>query len=151
MASYEGAKEAIRARLVANWTTTPVTYQNEKPPDPWPPKNGNGDLLPWVNLEILGTGSGIYGQGVPRNHLWLYTGLIYGHVFVPTGSSDELAGSYAGQIGEIFRAAKFYDDVTPGAYVRSMAPRTDGGGSGSDNGNWWRVTMTCPFEYWHRG
>src|ERR1700709_2744617 len=110
MASYEGAKEAIPGRLVANWPPTPITYQNEKPPQPWPPKDGNGDLLPWVNLEILGTGSGIYGQGGPRNPLWLYPGLIHGPVFCATGSSDKLAGSYADQIGEIFRAAKFYDD-----------------------------------------
>ena len=52
--------------------------------------------------------------------------------------------------GEIFRAAKFYDDGL-GSYVRTLAPQVDGGGSGSDDGKWFRTTMTCDFTYWHRG
>lgn len=153
-ASYSGAKAAIRTRIEANWLATRITYQNEVPAEPWPPSTGAGDqlvLLPWVNLEVLGTGSEIYGQGTPGNQLWHYTGLIYVHVFTPVGSSDALASQYADQIGEIFRGAKFYDTVQAGCYVRCWAPRQDGGGSADDDGAWFRVSMICDFEYWHRG
>lgn len=150
LASYAGAKAAIRARLVAGWTTTRITYQNEQPAAPWPPVDGNDGLLPWVNLEVVGTGSEIVGQGTPGNHAWRYDGLIYVHVFVPVGAGETLAGQYADQIGEIFRNARFYDDVQDGCYVRSWSPRQDGGGSGDDDGNWFRVTCTVDFEFWLR-
>jgi hypothetical protein len=150
-ASYDGAVAAIRARFDAGWTTTRKTFQNEQPAAPWPPVDGDGILLPWVYLEIIGTGSEIYGQGTPGNHTWHYAGLIYAHVFAPVGAGGALAQQYAAEIGEIFRAAKFYDDVTPGCYVRTWSPRTDGGGSGDDDGNWFRISAVIDFEYWHRG
>ena len=58
--------------------------------------------------------------------------------------------------GEIFRAAKFYDTVTDGCYVRSgydlqNQPRIDEGDLTSDDGQWFGVTSTVPFEYGLRG
>jgi hypothetical protein len=157
MPDYAGAKAAIRARLAANWATTPITYQNEPPrgqnddpPAPWPPRDGDGFPLSWVNLEIAGTGSRIVGQGTPGNHVWRYDGIIYVHVFTPINTGIELGDQYAVAIGEIFRAAKFYD-TTPGFCVRSLAPSIDDAESGDDNGNWSRTTMHCDFTYWHRG
>ena len=149
MADYAGAKAAIRSRLEDNWTTTPITYQNEEPEQPFPPKRGNGSLAPWVNLEIIGAGSGIWTFGTPGNRGWRYPGEIHVHVFVPVGEGIEQADQYACDIGEIFRAAKFYDDDA-GCYVRTLSPQVDGGGSGDDDGKWFRVTMTVDFNYWHR-
>jgi hypothetical protein len=148
MPDYAGAKAAIRSRLIAGWSTTRITYQNETPLDPWPPLNDNGTLAPWVNLEIIGTGSQIWTFGKDANRGWRYDGLIHVHVFTPVGSGDGLATTYAVTIGELFRAAKFYDS-TEGYYVRTLAPQVDGGDSGSDDGNWFRVTMTVDFTYWH--
>jgi hypothetical protein len=108
-------------------------------------------LVPWVNLEIVDTGSEIYGQGSPGNHVWRYDGLIYVHVFVPVNSGDALATQYAVAAGEIFRGTKFYDGETPGCYVRTWSPRVDGGGKGDDVGSWFRVSAVIDFEYWHRG
>ena len=150
MADYAGAKAAIKSRLSTNWTTTRITYQNEDPAEPWPPKRANESPAPWVNLEITGTGSQIWTFGTDGNRGWRYDGIIQVHVFVPTGEGIELADQYAVTIGEIFRAAKFYDDGL-GSYVRTLAPQVDGGGSGSDDGKWFRTTMTVDFTYWHRG
>lgn len=150
MADYAGAKAAIRARLDAGWTTTRITYQNESPAEPWPPKRANGSLAPWVNLEIIGEGSSIWTAGKQGDHIWRYSGEIHVHVFVPVGEGIELADQYVCSIGEIFRAAKFYDDGQ-GACVRTLSPQVDGGGSGDDDGKWFRVTMTVDFIYWHRG
>ncbi|NGO50428.1 hypothetical protein [Allomesorhizobium camelthorni] len=150
MPDYAGAKAAIRSRLETNWTTTRITYQNETPADPWPPVDGSGVLQPWANLEIVGSGSRIVGQGTPGNHVWRYDGIIYVHVFTPVGAGIELGDQYAVAIGEIFRAAKFYD-ATPGFGVRTLAPSIDDADSGDDDGNWSRTTMHCDFTYWHRG
>lgn len=150
MADYAGAKAAIRARLDAGWATTRITYQNEQPAVPWPPMDGSGVLLPWVNLEIIGLGSQPWTFGTTGNRGWRYDGLIYVHVFVPVNSGIETADQYACTIGELFRAAKFYDDGL-GSYVRTLSPQVDGGDSGDDDGATFRVTATIDFTYWHRG
>lgn len=150
MADYAGAVAAIKQRLADNWSTTPITYQNEDPEQPFPPTRGNGSLAPWVNLEIMGEGSSIWTFGTIGNRGWRYPGTIHVHVFVPVGEGTDQAFEYAVSIGEIFRAAKFYDDGL-GSYVRSLSPQVDGGGSGDDDGAWFRVTMSVDFIYWHRG
>lgn len=148
--TYAGAKAAIRARLVAAWGSTRITYQNEAPAAPWPPLNAAGLLLPWINLEIVGTGSSIETFGKLGNRGWRYDGLIYVHVFVPVNSGIEVADQYACIIGELFRGAKFYDDDL-GSYVRSLSPQVDDGDTGDDDGTTFRVTMTVDFIYHHRG
>lgn len=156
MADYAGATASIRERLVANWNVTPITFQNEPVPEPWPPTVADPVApdfprpAPWVHLEISSTGSEMRGVGKPGSQVWIYDGLISVHVFVPEGSGDGLARQHAVALGEIFRAKVFYREA-PGCYVRTWAPRVDGGGDADHDGNWYRVTMTCPFEYWHRG
>jgi hypothetical protein len=149
MADYAGALAAIKARLVAGWTTTRITFQNEQPEQPWPPKRANGSAAPWVNLEVMSTGSQIWTFGTVGNRGWRYDGFISVHVFTPVGEGVEQAFQYAVTIGEIFRAAEFYEDGN-GNYIRTLAPQIGGGESGSDDGKWFRVTMTVDFTYWHR-
>ncbi len=150
MPDFAGAKAAIRSRLEAGWTTTRITYQNETPAAPFPPTGAGAVLVPWVNLEVEGGEAEIVGTGTPGNHVWTYEGTIMVHVFVPIGSGDALATQYAITIGELFRAAQFYDS-TPGFAVRTLAPSVDPGGSADDDGLWFRVTMSVDFVYWHRG
>ncbi len=165
MANYAGAKAAIRDRLVESWTATRLTFQNESPAAPWPPQQPDPDnpdfpqFLPWAHLEIFTIpGGGIQGVGLPGNHASRTDGFIYVHVFVPAGTGDAVATGLAWEIGEIFRSKVFYQ-AAPGCYVRTWAPRVDEGGaatSASDiehanTGVWFRVTMSVPFEYWHRG
>jgi len=146
VASYAGAVAAIQQRLRDNWTATPIAFQNGAEPGT---TDVNGNPVPWVYCEVLNTGSEIRGIGTPGDHVWLYFGLIHLHVFVPVGSGDALAQTYAVQLGEIFRAAGFYSDGT-GNIVRTISPQTDGGDTASDDGLWWRVTCTVPFEFYYR-
>jgi hypothetical protein len=154
MPDYAGAKVAVGARLAANWSTTPIVLPNRSKPDgwnqQWPPVDADALLLPWAHLEIVGAGSEIAGTGTRGNHLWHYFFDILVHVFAPVGEGQGRADTYANQIGEIFRAAEFYND-TPGYCVRTLAPAVDDGSKGDDDGNWWRVTMSVPATYWHRG
>lgn len=151
MADYAGAVQAIRDRLVANWTTTPISFQNEPFEPPVDPNSGNP--APWVALEVIGNESELRAAGTPGDHVWIYRGHILAHVYVPVNDGIALAQQYAVTIGEIFRAASFYNDGQ-GNILRTgidPAPRTDGGGSGDDEGNWYRVTMTCGLEFYYRG
>jgi hypothetical protein len=148
MPDYAGAVAAIKARVAANWTTTPVGWGNDANE---PTKfDGSGDPSAWVYGEVINTSSDIEGVGKPGSQTWRYDGLIYLHVFVPVSSGTVTAFQYAVSLGEIFRGALFYDNGV-GDFVRSWSPRVDGGDSGSDDGLWWRVTATIPFQYWHRG
>lgn len=151
MADYAGAVAAIRARLAANWTTTPIAYQNEPFEPPTDPNSGAP--APWVFLEVIGNDAELRAAGTPGDHVWIYRGHVYVHVFVPINSGAGLAQQYAVTIGEIFRAAGFANDGQ-GSIVRTgidPAPRTDGGGTSDDTGNWYRVTMVCGFEFFYRG
>lgn len=150
MSDYAGAKAAIRARLEANWTTTRITYENETPADPWPPVGGDGWPVPWVNIEIASVSSAMRGAGTPGDQIWVTDGFIYVHVFVPSGSGNDTADTYANTIGEIFRAKVFYN-AGDGCYVRTWAPRIGPGELSDEAGAWFRVTMSVPFEYWHTG
>jgi hypothetical protein len=155
MADYAGAVAAIKQRMIDNWTTTRILFQNTAPDDPWPPIDVTSTsdpkpLAPYVYFEVIGNGSRLRGAGTPGDHIWIYSGLIAAHVFVPINTGTDLAQQYAVSIGEIFRAQGFYNDGQ-GRIVRTWSPRTDGGGSDADNGNWFVVTCRIPFEYWHRG
>lgn len=146
MADYAGAVAAIKALMVSGWgQTTPVAYQNENAFDP-----GLGESAPWVYFEILGNGSNLLTAGNPTTRYWLYTGVINVHVFVPLNKGVELAQQLAVQAGEVFRGQAFYDNGN-GPSVRTWSPRTDGGASADDVGQWFRVTTVIPFEYFHRG
>lgn len=147
MADIAGAKLAIKARLEANWTTTPIAYQNGADVTK---QDANGNPTPWVYCEVIGTGSELRGIGAPGNHVYTYFGLINLHVFVPIGSGDDLAEQYAVTLGEIFRGAGFYSDGT-GNFLRTWSPHTDGGDSGSDDGLWWRVTTVVQYEFFYHG
>ncbi|MBN9334835.1 phage tail terminator-like protein [Devosia sp.] len=150
MGDFAGAKAAIRQRLIDNWTETPITFQNEPTPTPWPPKDADGFPTGFVNLELSTQPASMRGAGQPGSQVWINPGFIYVHVFEPSGTGEAAATQRATAIGEIFRGKVFYE-TGDGCYVRTWAPRVDGGGSGSDDGNWFRVTMSVPFAYWHLG
>lgn len=147
MADYAGAVAALRAQFVANWTETPISFQNEAPPDPWPPTDpASGALKPFVYFEVISTKSDIRGAGFPGNQTWLTTGYVYVYVFTPEGYGFPESLRLADVAGQIFRAQTFYQGG--GAKVLCLAPQTDGGASDADNGNWFRVCAAIPFEFY---
>jgi hypothetical protein len=144
MADYAGAVAAMRARFAAAFTAAPVQYQNEDPPadvTPWPPAR------PWVYFEVIQTQSGLRGVGLPGSQTWLTQGHIFVHVFAPKGYGlpDHLA--LAGQAGQIFRSATFYN-AEAGAKVVCYGPSVQGGDTASDDGNQFGITVAIPFDFY---
>lgn len=147
MADYAGAVAAMRARFVAAWgATTPVQFQNEDPPSsPWPPEPSAGA---WCYFEVIQTESKERGVGLPGSKVWLTTGNIFVHIQVPGGHGLPAQLALTNQAGSIFRAATFYQDSVTGAKVVCGAPSEPGGASDADNGNWFSLTVSIPFEFY---
>lgn len=144
-----GAMAAIEARLTANWTTTRIAFPNEEPAAPWPPVRDNGSLAPWVYAEVDCDDAEIRAFGTPQNQTVIDKGLIRLTLFVPKDEGRVDARAYAVALGEIFRQQQFYADEA-GVCVRTLTPRPDGGIAVSDDGNWFTMTTTIDFEFYHR-
>ena len=149
-ADVAGALAAIEARLTANWSATPVIYDNNAPtPEPWPPENTDGSPAPWVFCEIIDVDARIIGFGLPGDQTVMDTGFVKLNVMVARDSGLADGRTKAVALGEIFRQARFYD-TDPTAYVRTTTPRVGRGGMASDDGNYVAVSCTVPYEFYHR-
>jgi hypothetical protein len=147
MADFAGAVAAIRSLLSAGRPVEmPIVWPNERRPDI---TDADGKPAPWAYAEVASTQANIRGVGVPGDHVVIEDGLIILTVFVPDGEGDAIGFSLAGTLGEIFRVKQFYDSE-PGTCVRSWTPSIGGGDAGSDDGMWFSVTVTIPFEFWRR-
>lgn len=147
MADFAGAAAAIESRLEAQKPAgLPIAWPNRPRPDV---VDGGGKPVPWAYAEVIGTGAEIRGVGIPGDHVVVEDGLIMITVYVPDGEGTAPGFALAGQIGEIFRVKEFFQDG-PGVCVRSWTPRISGGGAGDDNGMWFAVVVTIPFEFWRR-
>jgi hypothetical protein len=121
-----GALAAIETKLQTEWTTSRVVLDANNPGDNWPPTDSNGELLPWVWLEILDTDASIIGFGTATNRTVLDSGLCKFHVMVPSGTGLSVARAHAVAIGEIGREVS------------------------NDEGNWVSMTCTVEYEFYHR-
>jgi hypothetical protein len=143
-----GALAAIETKLQTEWTTSRVVLDANNPGDNWPPTDSNGELLPWVWLEILDTDASIIGFGTATNRTVLDSGLCKFHVMVPSGTGLSVARAHAVAIGEIFRHKEFYKSEA-GVAVRTLTPRV-GREVSNDEGNWVSMTCTVEYEFYHR-
>lgn len=147
-ATLAGALAAIESRLAANWSTSRIVLDGEPKADPWPPQDSNGNLQPWVFVEIEGDGADIIGFGTPTNNSVMDTGTVRFHTMVQTDSGLATARAHAVSIGEIFRQQQFYtSDAT--AYVRTLTPRISRDAS-VDEGNFIGMTCSVDYEFYHR-
>jgi hypothetical protein len=152
-ADYAGARDAIRSRFETQWASrTPVAFVNERPVATF---DGVNEPVSWVLFEIVNAGTHVETIGAAGNNAIVYSGMIKAHVFAPIALGTTDAYGLALAASEIFRNARFYDAVTAGCFVWSGyrmdgQPRVDEGEAASTDGQWFAVTGTVPFEYWHR-
>lgn len=164
MPSYAGAVAAIKAQLAAGWIDvsgnpkTLIVYVNKQPEPPFPPVDpATGNPAPFLICEVIGTRSDGFSFGSPGNRFFRYDGLIILHVLVPIDEGADRAEQLAIVAGDLFRTAIFYQDAN-GSYVRTVAPNPPDGGlgrklmylEGVDEGSSFGVTVTVPFQYFHR-
>ena len=153
-ATYAGAVAAMRAKFEAEWITAPatprsrITYANEKPAAPWPPKQSDGRLAGWVLFEVIAAPTSKAYPGTPGKRMVVTDGHIYVTAYVPIGAGADAAIALAEAGGEIFREKTFYTDEDAGCYVRTWTPGLGRVEDGDDEGQWFRFTAAIPFSFW---
>lgn len=126
---WDDLSAAVRAILDAEWTETPVAYQNEEFQAP------DG---PWIYCEVLpvdGDDSLFNSPGLGHR---TDVGLLAFHVFIPTGTGVAAALRLARLVGKLFSLRT----IAPG--VQTEGRSLGGAGSSDDEGNWYRVSASVP-------
>lgn len=123
--SFTLARSAVESHFAANWTATPVAFENV----PFaPPATGA-----WVKLLIVNEASETAGLGLPR--LRRHRGRILVHCHVPAGAGAQEALRLADAAAALFRTAGL-----PGHVL--LEPVADSDGEGPDG---FQATLTVPF------
>lgn len=126
---------AIRAHLEANWTATPLAWDNEA----YEP----GDNAPFVMVQITGDqwDQASIGAGDRLANRWEEEGELLLSVMVPTGTGSLLARQHAEALANIFRGLNLGDiefrDISIGLGVAA-----------EDRGGWWLLPVRIN---WIRG
>jgi hypothetical protein len=148
-----GALAAIEAWLTANWTATPIAFENLDPADPsqpWPPVDGNGAPVAWVFCELVDVDPKMVGFGKPGSQTIIEQGLIKLYVMVQKGGGLADARVKATALGEIFRQKEFFNS-DPTARVRTRTPRVGRDPLISEDGNSiCGASCSVPYEFWHQ-
>lgn len=145
MASYAQAVRAIKDALKAEWTATPIVFENEDPPGL---ADGDGHPVPFVMVEIESDAAEQRSIGSPGSNVFQDTGAIIATCFVPAGTGADAATSHASALAEAWRNREI--SLGAGACVRSSAPQVGRGQratSESPEGIWFAVPVTVPFEF----
>lgn len=125
--TYASEHAAIEARLSANWTTTPIKFDNV-------------DYKPttqaaWIELQIAtGEQSAVSLGGIGAT-LYRNVGIISITVNVPLNSGGRTAKGYADSIAAIFRGQQFSSITCRGATITQIG-EVDG---------WFKYNVSIPY------
>lgn len=131
---------AVKAFLIASWTTTPLVFDNaneaENLTKPWE------GTSPWVSVEMTSDyyGAESIGAGSDAANLYRERGVIFPTVMVPSGTGSLLARQHAKALIDLFRGL----DLVAGRVIfREMSIGL--GENRTENGNWY--ALPCSIEY----
>lgn len=96
---------AVRTRLDANWSTTPVVYPNEVFTTP-------ADGSAFVQVEFPVADEQQISIGAPGNNVFRDVGTIRLVINIAKGQGLTVANAYAGTLGSLFRGKDFDNVIT---------------------------------------
>lgn len=132
--SSPAAFDAIHDHLEAQWTATPIVFENEDWPTPDSP-------AAFVLVEIFGDFYDLasIGAGSVTANRWRETGQLLMHVMTPTGAGTATARTYAKQLLDLVRGQEI-----DGVIFRECS--IGAGEPGTNDGNYFRMTATANWE-----
>lgn len=134
---------AIKSFLTANWSATPIQWENETFEIPQPTEYP-ATPASWLSVEFSG---GAYeqmsiGSGSPANERWKEGGSVLIYALVQSGAGTLVCHQHVETLIGLFKGL-----VLPnGLLIQSMRPGD--GGPGDENGNWWQIPLRI---HWDRG
>ena len=128
--------QAIRDHLDAEWTLTPIAFENED-------KDGSGNALPpnpavtYVEVELTGNSYAMQSLGADpvSDNRWDEAGFLFLNVNVPRGEGAVEGRTFAKQLLDLFRGTLLLTD-------QSLEFGDGGIGAGRPgrlSGNWWTI------------
>ncbi len=132
--SSASAFEGLEDYLKAEWTATPIVFENED----WPLAD---DPAAFVFIEIFGDFFGQASIGAPGENIWREEGQIRAHVMVVRNTGTRVARQCAQQLAAFFQEV----EVADGIHFSEMS--IGAGEPGAADGNYYRMTLMVD---WYR-
>lgn len=131
---------AVKDYLTAQWTTTPISFENE----PFTPPVASGAAGAWVAVEVSGTfyDQASIGAETAAANLWREEGQVWLHVFVRTGSGSLVVRQYAKQLVDLFRGLTLLAGT-----LRFRDASIGRGQPGDEDGNYWVLSCTVDWQH----
>lgn len=146
------AKRAIREFIrVGAVTTWPLRWSNKRWADGVQiddndnPLGDAGQIIPFVEAEIIGGRNAIAGFSVPGNRLWIHPGLLRLYLFVPFGGGTDDADDVADAFSALLERKQITISAT--RTVRFEDFSSDDEAASSDPGNYFVLMCSVPFEF----
>lgn len=131
--SSASAFEGLEDYLKAEWTDTPIVFENEKFPLA-------ADPAAFVFVEIFGDFFAQASIGDPGNNLWREEGQLMAHVLVPRNTGTRDARRHAENLAAFFQEVELADGI------RFDAMAIGAGEPGKSDGNYFRMTLTVDWS-----
>lgn len=139
----DAAFTAIRTWLDANWTATPIRWENETFDIPAITEYPAAPAA-WVAVEMSGEGyhQRSFGSGAIENERWVEAGSLLIYSLQQAGSGSLVARANATAIALSLRGL-----ALAGA-IQFTGMSIGDGGPGDEDGNWWQLVLRAE---WTRG
>ena len=137
------AATAIRERIEANYTATPIRWQNENWGDDNPQNAGD----PFIEVEVIGGANSIRSFSSPGDRLFIHPGIVRFYIFAPinTGMTDAMATADA--LAAFMERAEF--GQATGQTVRTQDFSVYDGVASEESGNYTVLLCSCPFDFYY--
>jgi hypothetical protein len=131
--------DAVQAYLLANWTTTPLAFENEQFDKPEP-------TSPFVAVEMTGVlyAQQSIGEANQASNRWDEEGNLWLHVFVPVDTGSSLARQYCKTLCDLFRGLQLLS-----GNLEFIDASIGLGEPGDENGQYYRISCNIEWRRWN--
>lgn len=138
--SSEAVYAAIQAHVTANWTQTPVAWENDLFRPPATPN-------PWLLVEItaMQMDQRSIGAGTRNANYWREIGQLWLHLFVPSGTGSLTARALLRQAVDLFRGTDIGAITFTSAQI-GVGESAQVAERGVRDGMWWRLSAAVEWE-----
>lgn len=126
-------KDAVEARLAANWTNCPIQGINLEGETP-------ADASPFLMVQYPVSEEQQITIGAPGNNVWREEGALRFILSIARGTGVDQGLTWIEELRSLFRGKQF-------SHVSTWAPSAAVLDDTNDAGNYWRLTFAVPYYF----